>query len=368
VLLSLLIKNFAIVEQSELQLNTGLTIITGETGAGKSILIDALGLVLGERADSSVVRQGSDTAYIEAIFQINTNSQQWLKKNNLSIEKQKTCRITRTVTQNGRSKATINNRNVSVQTLREFGGQLVDIHGQHAHQSLLKNDIQRQLLDDMVEDKTILQEVATCYEKWKDLQTALTHLGGATQDRESRLALLRYQVQELENFELTPEAIKNIEEEHRRLANATQLLSQSQRALALLDAEDADSTLSYLNQASHELESAQHHDTQLSSVTNLLSNAMIQTQEAVGELRHYLHTLEIDPARLQWVEQQLADLQDMARKHKIKVPDLPNYYAKLKSQLDDLENYEQRAQELEADLAKSLKIYQQAAEKFINNG
>lgn len=358
---SLYIENFAIVDELALSLNTGLTIISGETGAGKSILIDALGLVLGERADTTAVRQDCESARVDATFLLPLSAQVWLAQQGIST--QQTCQIQRIITQNGRSRATINEQPVSLQTLRKLGDHLVDIHGQHAHQSLLKHEVQRQLLDETLESD-LLTQVQQAYQRWKILQIELNRLGGNTQDREARTALLCYQVQELEALELTPDSLQQLEEEHRRLANVTQLLESSQQALTLLDAEEANSTLSYLVQASHALQEVQQHDERLGNITALLDNAMVQTQEAVNELRHYLRRLEIDPARLQWVEQRMTTLYDMARKHKVRFTDLPAYFERLSAQLAELQNYEQRAAQLSVEIAQALEDYQQIAEQL----
>jgi DNA repair protein RecN (Recombination protein N) len=358
----LTIENFAIVEQLELHLDRGLTIISGETGAGKSILIDALGLVLGERADSSVVRQEGETAQVNATFVLSPLLQTWLQQQKVRVSNNHQCQVRRVIHHNGRSRGFINDTPVSVQILRKLGEYLVDIHGQHAHQSLLKHEIQRSLLDDMIEDSRVLESVKQAYQHWKSLQTTLNLLGG--QDREAKLALLRYQVQELEQFELTPATIQTLEEEHQRLAHASKLLENSQQALALLDAEDSDSTLSYLARANRELDVVQKHDTQLNGIITLLDNAVIQTQEAVRELRHYLSKLEIDPARLQEVERQIGTLQDLARKHKIRVIDLPAYFERLSKELQELENYEQSVSRLEQEIAEASQTYHLVAEEL----
>jgi len=233
------IENFAIVEQLNLHLNNGLTIITGETGAGKSILIDALSLVLGERADSSVVRQGSETAQVNAVFTLPPAAMMWLEQKDLRGGNE--CLVRRVINHNGRSRGYINDQPVSVQTLRQLGEFLIDIHGQHAHQSLLKSDVQRQLLDDISPAQNVLKRVTQIYQRWKSLKTDLDDLGG--EDREAKMAFLRYQMQELEEFELTTEALADLENEYRRLANAQKLLENSQQALGLLDNEESGSTL-----------------------------------------------------------------------------------------------------------------------------
>jgi len=357
------IENFAIVEQLKLYFDSGLTIITGETGAGKSILIDALGLVLGDRADSSVVRQDCETAIVNAVFTLPTIAFTWLHQQNLQ-DNANECLVRRVVNHNGRSRGYINDQPVSVQTLRQLGEYLIDIHGQHAHQSLLKSDMQRQLLDDMAPDLSVFQQVAQAYQYWHSLKTALNALGG--EDREAQIAFLRYQVQELETFDLTAEAINNLETEHRRLANAQRLLENSQQALALLDNDEGNSTLSSLSHASHVLESVQQHDEQINPITALLENATIQAQEAIGELRHYLHRLDIDSGRFQEVQQQIAAQQDMARKHRVKMAELPTHFEKLLKQLNELENYEESAIRLKEQISQALHSYRVASKTLHN--
>ncbi len=352
------IENFAIVEQLKLHLDTGLTIISGETGAGKSILIDALSLVLGERADSSIVRQGCETAQVNAVFTLPSTALTWLQQENLNHGDE--CIVRRVINHNGRSRGYINDQPVSMQTLRKLGEYLIDIHGQHAHQSLLKNEVQRQLVDEMADDNSVLEQVMQIYQRWNSFKIALDALGG--EDREAKIAFLRYQVEELEPFELTTEAIERLDKELHRLANAQKLLDNSQRALSLLDNDEGGSTLSALSQANHFLEEVQQHDSQLSNITTLLENAIIQTQEAVGELRHYLHHLDIDSARLEEVQQQIATLQDIARKHKIRFVDLPAHFEQMIQQLNELENYEENATRLESQLAQALQDYRIAAE------
>lgn len=358
---SLQIQNFAIVAHAELHLNDGLITITGETGAGKSILIDALGLVLGERADSSMVKQDADFAEVNAHFTVTPRIFSWLQHADLPTQN---CHIRRLVYVNGRSRALINQHAVSVQQLRDLGEHLVDIHGQHAHQSLLKQEVQRQLLDAVAPDKTVIEQVKTSYQQWKALTTELQQLGGNTQDREAKLALLRYQVQELAELELSDDALQQLETEHRRLANATKLLDSSQVALHLLDADDQNSTLFCLNQARQQLSTVQQHDPRLNNILNLLETAIIQTQEATSELHDYIADLDIDPQHLQQLDQKLMKLQDMARKHKVKFNDLPHHFAQLTHQLDELENYEHRAAELEGKIAAVLKQYREFAKNL----
>ncbi|MCK5716611.1 MAG: DNA repair protein RecN [Thiomargarita sp.] len=351
------IENFAIVKQLKLHFKEGLTIISGETGAGKSILIDALSLLLGERADTSVVRQGCDSAVVNAIFTLPPVAQAWLEAH--AIDNEEECFVRRVINCNGRSRGYINDQPVSVQTLRTLGEYLIDIHGQHAHQSLLKKEAQRQLVDEMAENKTVLAQLRACYQQWHSVKHDLEALGG--EDREATLAFLHYQVEELEDFELTTEALEALDNEHSRLANAQQLLEHSQEALLLLDNDDRDSILSSLNQANHILDEVEKHDAKIGEITDFLDSAIIQTQEAVGELRHYLLRMDLDSERLQEIQQQVSLLQDIARKHRIRVSELPVHFKNLTAQLLALEEYEEQATALREQLVSALKAYQVAA-------
>lgn len=358
---SLSIENFTIVKQLDLQLEGGLTIISGETGAGKSILIDALSLVLGERADTSVIREGCEMARVKALFvQLLPTTQLWLQQQQLNNQ-ENTCLVCREVNRNGRSRGYINLQPVSIQMLRQLGEQLVDIHGQHVHQSLLKSETQRRLLDELATDKTVLEQVKQAYQQWKSLTIALDNLGG--EDREAKIAFLQYQISEFGSLELTPQALERLAEEHRRLANAHKLLENTQRALALLDNEETGlSLLSYLSQASHILEAVQQHDSQLQNIITLLDNALIQTQEAVNELRHYWQHVEVDPNRLPEVQQQLILWQDLARKHRVNLPELPTHFENLMQQLHELENYEEHANRLVIQIEAALQNYRLVTE------
>lgn len=362
---SIQVENFAIVEQLKLNLNTGLIIISGETGSGKSILIDALSLVLGERADNSIVRAGSDAARVSAIFTISETTKTWLQQQDLqNTDNEEECFIRRVIKNNGRSRSYINDLPVSLQTLRQLGEFLVDIHGQHAHQSLLRSEIQRQLLDDVIADKTVLLNLQHIYQRWHQLQIELDKLASGVHDRDANLTLLRYQVEELEEFELSEESITTLNEEHRRLANANELLEKNQQALNLLGSDHGHSALTCLNQANSYLSSVEKYDQQLTNIINLIETAEIQTQEAVNELRHYVEHLHMDPERLNWIEERIGSLQNLARKHKVNFIDLPHYFTRLTTQLQQLEAYKERAQHLEKEVVAVLVDYRQAAQQL----
>ncbi|OUD16040.1 DNA repair protein RecN [Thioflexithrix psekupsensis] len=358
------IENIAIVERQTLHLTQGLTVITGETGAGKSILIDALSVVLGARADSGVVRQGCEQAQVSAVFRLSESMINWLRERDLTLEEaeEDDCVIRRVITAKGRSRCYLNDRPVSLQTLKELGEQLVDIHGQHAHQSLLKLDVQRDILDAMATDPNCRAQVTRMYQEWRELNQALTTLGGEARDRDARLALLRYQVQELEQFELTDTALKELSEEHKLCANSQRLLDNVQRVLSYLDAEDGTSIITTLNQANRELAEVCHFDPRLNQLKQQLDSLLIQADDLTSELRHYSHHVDLDPNRLSILEEKLSDLQDLARKHRVNMMELPDYFTRLSEQLKELEHYEQRAAELEQQQQAALIRYQKAAE------
>jgi DNA repair protein RecN (Recombination protein N) len=354
-LYALHIKNFAIVEQLELEFQDGLTIISGETGAGKSILVDALGLVLGGRADTDMVRQGCEEAEISAAFDASETAQAWLRQ--MDFASNGDCLLRRIVSANGRTRGYINGHLATMQALRELGELLVEIHSQHAHQTLLKLDTQRETLDLAGDCGAALEKTLAAWRQWKELRDALHNLGGNAADREARIALLRYQVQEFEALEL--DGLADLDAEHRRLAHASQLLEAGERGLQLLDGDRA--ALVALHHAAREISAAQAHDARLAPIAELLDSAIIQAEEAVGELRHYVDRLEVDPARLQQVEQRIAALQTMARKHRVAVEELAGHSAELSQQLQDLEHYEERAAQLEKNLAAGLRDYRKAA-------
>ena len=227
----LAIRNFTIVEQLDMEFEPGMTVLTGETGAGKSILLDALGLVLGDRADSGTVRGDSGRAEISATFDVAELPavRNWLQERELDVGDE--CILRRTVSADGGSRGYVNGQPLPIQTLRELGEQLVDIHGQHAHQSLLKRDAQRQLLDAYAGHEMLLETVATYYRRWRKLQQDFEQLQRARTDREARLDLLRYQTGELDALALSVEELEELETEHTRLANASRLQEGKQRAL-----------------------------------------------------------------------------------------------------------------------------------------
>jgi len=352
--------NFAIVEQLDIEFDSGLTVLTGETGAGKSILLDALNLALGDRADTSVIRHGSDKAEISVTFSLHDSPEasDWLTAQDMQSDDE--CIIRRTVSRNSSSRAFINGIPATVQQLRELGEMLVDLHGQHEHQSLLQRDIQRRLLDDYAAHKELLQQVASHFHQWLALQEQWQRLSHANQDRDSRLELLRYQVQELESLNLQAGEATALETEHKRLANASQLLQTAQQVLGRLEENDEAAVHHALNQSHSDISDLARVDEHLQPIADLLNNAIIQVQETISELRHYADSLELDPERLQEVEQRINAMHTLSRKHRVDAEDLVQLLPRLQQERDDLEQADIRLDGL-------LKQIQQAKDAFVKS-
>ena len=354
------IRGFAVVDELDLEFKPGMTVLTGETGAGKSILIDALGLILGDRADSTIIREGAERTEISAIFDIENNHNILAMLDDQAIQvDDNELLIRRLVGRDGRSRAFINNSPVTAQTLRDIGEYLIDIHGQHAHQSLSKRDVQRNLLDDFGNYSKQLSAVMRAYADW---HTATTRLQALTDsdNQEATLSLLRYQVQELEALQPVEGEYDALEDEYRRLTNAHRLLETAQRAFATLS-DDEHSVYNRLNTVLTDLQACHQFDESLTDIIKLLDSASIQLSEASIEVRSYLDSLVCDPERLQVVEKRLSDLHDMARKHKVQTQQLSTLLSDLKQQLDDIENSQQLISELTQQKSLAGEQYNEAA-------
>ncbi|MEJ2141797.1 MAG: DNA repair protein RecN [Gammaproteobacteria bacterium] len=356
--------NFAIVEKLDMELEDGLTVLTGETGAGKSILLDALNLSLGDRADTGVIRHGAEKAEISVTFDTANApaAESWLKEHEMDSEQE--CIIRRVISNKGSSKAFINGKPAPIQQLRELGEMLVDLHGQHEHQSLLKNHAQRQLLDDYAAHTDLVKQVNDAYQQWRNLQDELQRLSKAQRDRNEKLELLRYQVDELEKLALSEDELPGLENEHKKLANATQLISTCEKNLHLLEDNEHGAINSLLSQSSNDIQNLCTTDENLKEIAEMLESALIQSREAASELRDYVDRLDIDPQRLEEVEQRLGTITDLSRKHHVQPEELPALLPKLQEELNSLENAEGRLNNLEEDISKAAENYQKLASKL----
>jgi len=320
------LKDFAIIETLDLELKQGLTAFTGETGAGKSILIDAIGLVLGDRADSSVVRHGADKTEIILSVDINDtpNARAWLKDQDLNDEYDE-CILRRVITASGKSRAWINGTPSNLKMLRELGEQLVDIHGQHEHQSLMKKGMQRVMLDDYAENQTLLKNVETTYDAWKSLHKKIEQLNNQNSDHQAKIDLLSFQTQELDEFKIGENEASQLDEEHARLSNAGQLIEVSSQSVNKLYDDDENSIYAAISDVLHQIEDAKALDSSFAEPLELLKNVQIQIQEAADLVRRYNESITLDPERLNWVNQRISKLHELCRKHQT-MPD--KLYAK----------------------------------------
>ncbi len=352
------IRDFVIVAEADITFDQGFTVFSGETGAGKSILIDALALTLGERADSAVLRQGAARAEISAVFDAPDALVDWLTQHDLQADNEIILR--RVVDAQGRSRAYVNGSAVTVTQLREIGEHLVDIHGQHAHQSLLRSDNQRDLLDAHGSHQTLRQHVALAWKAWRAVERQLTMI----EHDASALALARekleWQTLELDQLALQAGEWEEISAEHTRLAHGQSLLDGTAQTLAALD-EDDDCVNHRLSQSVQRIGQLLRHDPGLQTVHDALESAQITVGEAVSDLNAYLSRVELDPERLALVEDRMRAVFDTARKFKTEPGALFALHASLRAEREAL----QASADIEALRVQATKLhleYKQAAD------
>lgn len=348
----LYIRHFTIIDEVEVELSKGLTVLTGETGAGKSILIDALQVVLGERAESGFIKTGETRCEVTAIFDVANNApaQQWLAAQ--EMDEGQECIIRRVLTTDGRSRATINARPCALQSVRELGALLVHIHGQNQHQQLLKSDYQRELLDDYAQNTTLINTVQKIYQAWRDATNTLA--SASTEDASKQKDFLAFQLRELEELALQQNELETLTAEHRRLAHAEQWIVSAQQALNILAENENSSVLHGLYTADALVKNLSE---QGKTASELLQQATIQTEEATTHIRQLLKTLELDPERIQWIDQRLAHMHDMARKHRISPEELLALQQTLQSQYEALDQSAERIALLEEKIMQLAQEY-----------
>nr|CAA6830855.1 MAG: DNA repair protein RecN [uncultured Thiotrichaceae bacterium] len=358
------IRDFAIIDELSLELHQGMTALTGETGAGKSILLDAIGLVLGDKADSGSIRHGAKKAEITLTVDISytPHARKWLEEKELDSEENE-CILRRVIAANGKSRAFINGSPSTLTLIRELGEQMVDIHGQHEHQSLMKRDSQRHMLDDFAGNESILLSTRKQWEKWKELHERLHILSSENQHHQERIDLLRFQTQELENLALEKGELLSLDEELNRLANAEQLKTLTEQCYdTLYDAEP--SLYSTLSHQIQELTPLTDVDNRLEAPVELLNSIQIQIQESAYILRDYTRELELDPQRLQWVETRIADIRTMARKHRMEPELLADHLTQLQTELKKLDSNDYDMDAVQQQLDEAAEKYQQHAQKL----
>ncbi|MBT8127161.1 MAG: DNA repair protein RecN [Gammaproteobacteria bacterium] len=360
-LTNLTIKQYAIIDELELEFSNGLTVLTGETGAGKSILLGALGLVLGDRADTSGIKQSCSHAEITAGFDLQKipAAVNWLKHHDLDADDE--CILRRRVARDGRSRAFVNGTPVNVQTLRELGERLIDIHGQHEHQSLMKNTTQRQLLDDYADHPSLLAAVSESFEAMKQTEQSLKQLEQDSSDRSNRVDLLRFQTQELELLALAENEYAELNEKHARLANAEKITRIVHQAINELYSDEETNVLSLVSHHLTSLTEIAEIDDALGPAIDMLQEANVQLEECVAHLRHYFDELELDPTELTIIDQRIQSILDLSRKHRVEPDQLADVLLQLSTELDDVSHAGERLDQLRAQYQAQQQQYQSAA-------
>ncbi|MCY7388109.1 MAG: DNA repair protein RecN [Burkholderiales bacterium] len=372
---SLVIRDFVIVDTLELDFESGFTALTGETGAGKSIMIDALSLALGGRAEANVVRVGKARAEIAAEFDLThiKDARNWLRDNELADDDKNMLLFRRVLDAGGRSKAFINGTSVTLTQMRDLAERLMDVHGQHEHQTLLKRDAQLGLLDGFADNEGLLVDVKKTHAAWSQL--AATRAAREANDIaiSREFEELSYQIRELEALKFSVSRWEETLNDQRRLANAAGLIESAQSAIDSLD-DNEGAVLSQIDSVASRLSKEADTDPALKESVALVDSASVELREAVSNLRHYLRSLDVDPARLTEIDREMADVQEIARKFRIEPKRIPDTLQQKRDRmsalgggqsLDELIAAEQAASGIFMDAAKKLtKSRQLAAKKF----
>lgn len=360
------IQNFTLVDHLDLELKPGMTVITGETGAGKSIMLDALALTLGDRAEADRVRTGANRADITATFDTSAipGAQEWLVAMDLQqSDHPNECLLRRLINNEGKSKSYINGQPVTLQQLRILGEMLIDIHSQHEHQSLLIKDTHRRLVDEFAGQTELAKQVHMAFREWHSRLEHYLHLRDNAAEVSARFQLLSYQANELEQLSLQPGELAKLEAEQRSLANAEEILRGSQQLAAFCGDEEQGLGVN-LHRALHILRNLPEKSAALHSAEELLSSAQIQIEEAQHEIVRHIDNFNLDPERLTQVEERLSTIYDIARKHRIRPEELPDFITRLTQELEQLEGGDTKLDQLAQQVAQAEKAYRQLAEQL----
>lgn len=363
---SLHIQNFAIIEKLELDFFSGLSVLTGETGAGKSIIIDAIGLVLGDRADNNLIRAGKESAEIILVIDMDSNSHsaQWLQEHDFELESD--CILRRIVRKDGKSRAYINSVPVPLKTLKELGERIINIYGQHAHQSLMNIATQRGLIDQFAEQKNNLRMLEQLFTDWRQQKERFDQLSKNSSEMQSTVELLRYQVEELDQLGLDGNEFGALEQKHKRLANAEELKKSTLLASHQLKNDEGADVYTTLNQICTQIDSLLENDQNLNATNQSLEEAFIIISECADDLRNYADGIEIDPEELFQTEERLSAIDQISRKHKVSANELIVLHQKLSNELNQLTQPECDLDALQAMLQETEDDYRTLAKKISN--
>lgn len=374
-LITLTVKNFTLVEHLEVDFNNGMTVLTGETGAGKSLMVDALAMALGDRADTDRIRSNCERAEVSAVFELGQASQprQWLKNNDFEAENSSPinsepanneCLLRRVLTREGRSRGYINGQAATMQQLRELGELLIDIHSQHEHQSLLRRETHRKILDDFAGCTDLTKKVEQLYQHWHTTKQKLEHLENDSDEQTARHDLLSFQLSELDQLNLEQGELEALEQQQQILANAESILQDSQTLIQLCSETESFNLQSALSKALQLLQAMPNKPTPLEEAEKLLASAHIEVAEASQEIQQHLDSFEADPEQLQQTEDRLSTIYQLARKHKVLPEQLHQTHSNIKRELDKISHGENDTAALKQQVEELAKSYAQQANKL----
>ena len=360
-LLSITINNYTLVDSLEIEFSGGTTAITGETGAGKSLILDALSMALGDRADSSTIRQGKDRAQITTSFDISciSEAKKWLEHNDFSEGDE--CILRRIYTTEGRSKGYINGQPCTMQQLQQLGDILVDLHSQHEHQSLLRRNTHRKLLDEFNNSVELAEQVAGYFQDWHRATKKLHNLTERSDELTARRGLLEFQIEELQEFNLESNYLQQLELEQQNLANAEQIIQDSQKLLAISDQNETFNLRDGFNQSLSILSQLKHKPEALEEAEQLLQSGLIQVDEAVRCIEQHIDRFEANPQRLQQIEDELGLIFQLARKHRVDSYELGGKLDQLRLELEQLTAGDQNLEALQQQVDQYSDQYKKAA-------
>jgi DNA repair protein RecN (Recombination protein N) len=358
------IKNFAIIKELEVDLQPEMTVLTGETGAGKSIIVDTLELALGARADASLISNKTDRCEITAMFDLVNldHVRELLIEKELDSENE--CIIRRIISNDGRSKSSINGNPCTQQVLRTISSLLVDIHGQHENQALLDQEYQRELLDAFADNKTLAVKVKQLYNSWAKTKRELIDLENLAEDHPSKIDYLTHQIKELEAFDFSLEELEELHLEQKRFSHTEQIAVSLNSALETINDDENGSVISGLYNAQNKLEKYKDIDPQMISTLELLQNAIINSQEATDNIRQHLNSIELNEEKHRQVEEQLTFIHDLAHKHHVQPQDLPKILEDFEQQLNTLQTITVRLEKSQVAVKEIEKLYLEAAEEL----
>ncbi|MGE3920392.1 MAG: DNA repair protein RecN [Gammaproteobacteria bacterium] len=364
-LIELNIKHFALIENLHLNFQTGMTVITGETGAGKSILIDAIELALGARLDGTIVQPGADRCDLSISFDIRDNhvAQSWLKTHEINLVDD-LCVLRRVINTDNRSRCYINDQPMTLQKLIELGTFLITIHGQNAHQLLLKSENQRHILDEYAGQVELVKNVSQLYSQWKEVSERIKALMNLDHERVQRKEFILFQLSELQTLALKENEVELLTQNHKQLAQADSILANSQQTLNCLVEGENHTALSLLQNALKFLHANKVSHPQLDNCQKILENAIILLQEAIAELNMVLSKIENNPMQLQEIEMRIAAIHELARKHRVSPEMLLELQKKLEIELSQIDNSDETLKGLQAQLGDLEKQYFKAAKKL----